>query len=100
MFRNTLLIVSILLIAHHVLAAEAETKPAADKRPTKIWNRTGPLDETPKHIADAYPLSDQENKGGWAKFDAMSDEFEGKELDRGAWPTTITCTGWTGARRT
>ena len=57
----------------------------ADKRPTKIWNRTGPLGETPKHVTDAYPLSDQENKGGWVKFEPMSDEFEGKELDPNKW---------------
>ena len=81
----------ILLIAHHVLAAEGETKPAADKRPTKIWNRTGPLGETPKHVTDAYPLSDQENKGGWVKFEPMSDEFEGKELDPNKWNRA--CTG-------
>lgn len=55
------------------------------KRPTKIWNRTGPLGETPKHVTDAFPLSDQQNKGGWVKFEPMSDEFEGKELDRDKW---------------
>ena len=58
---------------------------AEDKRPTKIWNRQGPLGETPKHVTDAYPLSDQQNKGGWVKFEPMSDEFEGKELDRSKW---------------
>lgn len=57
----------------------------AEKHPTKIWNRTGPLGETPKRITDAYPLSDQENKGGWVKFEPMSDEFDGKELDRSKW---------------
>jgi dienelactone hydrolase len=49
-------------------------KPA-DKRPTKIWNRTGPLGETPKRLPDAYPLSDQENKGKWVKFEPMSDDY-------------------------
>lgn len=34
---------------------------------------------------DAYPLSDQENRGGWVKYAPMSDEFEGKELDREKW---------------
>jgi beta-glucanase (GH16 family) len=65
-----------------LLAAVAQ---AADRRPTKIWNRTGPLGETPRHITDAYPLSDQENKGHWVKFEPMSDEFEGKVLDRNKW---------------
>ena len=61
------------------LGSESGADP--QKHPTKIWNRTGPLGETPKHVTDAYPLSDQQNKGGWVKFEPMSDEFEGKELD-------------------
>ena len=85
MFRNTLLITLILLMAHPVLAAESQAVSATDKRPTKIWNRTGPLGETPKHVTDAYPLSDQDNKGGWIKFEPMSDEFEGQELDLNKW---------------
>jgi beta-glucanase (GH16 family) len=60
-------------------------KSAANQRPTKIWNRTGPLGPTPKQVTDAYPLSDQQNKGGWLKFEPMSDEFEGKELDLNKW---------------
>jgi len=94
MFRNTLLTALTLLIATTVLAAEGERKPAADKRPTRIWNRTGPLGETPRHVTDAYPLSDQENKGGWVKFEPMSDEFEGKQLDRNKWVMGIE--GWKG----
>jgi beta-glucanase (GH16 family) len=39
----------------------------------------------PRHVTDAFPLSDQENKLGWTKFEPMSDEFEGKELDRDKW---------------
>ena len=70
-----------------LLAFCAMLLPPPEKRPTKIWNRTGPLGETPKHVTDAFPLSDQQNKGGWVKFEPMSDEFEGKELDRrsGRW---------------
>ena len=64
---------------------KARRSSAADKRPTKIWNRTGPLGETPKHVTDAYPLSDQDNKGGWIKFEPMTDEFEGQELDLNKW---------------
>jgi len=94
MFRNTLLTALTLLIATTVLAAEGERKPAADKRPTRIWNRTGPLGETPRHVTDAYPLSDQENRGGWVKFEPMSDEFEGKQLDRNKWVMGIE--GWKG----
>ena len=55
---------------------------------------TGPLGETPKHVTDAYPLSDQQNKGGWIKFEPMSDEFKGKDLDRNKWVLGIV--GWKG----
>ena len=62
--------------------------------PKRIWTRVGPLGETPQHLTDKYPLSDQENKGGWTKFMPMSDEFEGKELDRSKW--TLGMTWWKG----
>jgi hypothetical protein len=79
-----------LTIVLAVYAARAEEKqpPAksvGNQRPTKIWNRTGPLGQTPRHVTDTYPLSDQHNKGGWVKFEPMSDEFEGTELDRNKW---------------
>ena len=32
-----------------------------------------------------YPASDPNNDGGWVLNDAISDEFEGKELDRNKW---------------
>ena len=67
---------------------------AEEKRPTKIWNRTGPLGDTPKHVTDAYPLSDQQNKGQWVKFEPMTDEFDGKELDRNKW--LVGMDGWKG----
>ncbi len=56
-----------------------------EKRPTKIWKRTGPLGKTPKRVTDAYPLSDQQNKKDWVKFEPMSDEFEGEKLDLNKW---------------
>jgi hypothetical protein len=68
-----------------ILLAFSAAAVAAEKPPTKIWNRTGPLGDTPKHVTDSFPLSDQENKGGWIKFEPMTDEFEGKELDRNKW---------------
>ncbi len=73
---------TLLLTIRLAVYAATTTAAAPEKRPTKIWNRTGPLGDTPKHVTDAYPLADQENKGQWVKFDSMSDEFEGKELDR------------------
>jgi hypothetical protein len=56
-----------------------------ERLPTKFWNRQEPLGETPKRVTDAYPLSDQQNKGHWVRFEPMSDEFEGKELDCSKW---------------
>ena len=92
--RTILTTAVVLLLAHGLFADEQTTKSAqsdADKRPTKIWSRTGPLGEKPKHVTDAYPLSDQENKGGWAKVEALSDEFDGDNLDLKKWTQGL---GW------
>jgi beta-glucanase (GH16 family) len=86
--KRTLFLTILLAVCATVIAAEPE------KRPTKIWNRTGPLGETPKRVSDAFPMSDQENKGGWVKFEPMCDEFEGKELDLKKW--TLGIEGWKG----
>ncbi len=77
-----------------ILLAIGASAAAANNRPVKIWNHTGPLGETPKHVTDAFPLSDQQNKGQWVKFEPMSDEFEGKELDLEKWALGIV--GWKG----
>ena len=78
---------TLVLVVYTARAEEKQppAKSAIVQRPVKIWNRTGPLGETPKHVTDAYPLSDQENKGGWVKFEPMWDEFEGQELDLKKW---------------
>ena len=77
MYATNLLV----LTCRVALAADGSSPEAAsdqaDKRPTKIWNRTGPLGETPKHVTDAYPLSDQDNKGGWVKFEPMTRRVRG-----------------------
>jgi beta-glucanase (GH16 family) len=77
--KRTLLLTFVLAVCAAAVAAEPE------KRPTKTWNRTGALGDTPKHVTDAFPLSDQQNQRGWVKFEPLTDEFEGKELDRGKW---------------
>lgn len=66
-------------------AVSVHGQQVPEKRPTRIWNRTGPLGETPKHVTDAFPLSDQENKGSWMAFEPMSDEFESEGLDLDKW---------------
>lgn len=79
------LLLTTILLALCAAMSAADMTDSAEKRPSKIWLRTGPLGETPKRTTDTFPLSDQTNKGGWAKFEAMSDEFEGKELDLNKW---------------
>ena len=82
------------------LAHAADVQPPAqkdsrsDKRPTKIWKRSEPLGKTPKRIAAAYPLSDQQNKAGWKKFEPLSDEFDGKKLNLKKW--TLGFPDWKG----
>jgi hypothetical protein len=71
------LAIAVVLAGRLALAADPQP-PVPDKRPSKTWERTGPLGQTPQHVSDAFPLSDQENKGGWVKFEPMSDEFERK----------------------
>jgi precorrin-6B methylase 2 len=88
MFKTPLtffLLACFLLLDPLGLTKHAQAEDTADKRPTKTWNRTGPLGDTPKHVTDSYPLSDQENRGRWIKFEPMSDEFVGDDLDLQKW---------------
>jgi len=89
--RFVLLLLSAGIVAQ-VFPAHGQQVP--DKRPTKIWNRTGPLGETPKQVTDAFPLSDQQNGSGWVKYEPMSDEFEGDHLDLEKW--TVGMEWWKG----
>ncbi len=71
-----------------------DSPQSADKRPQRIWNLDGPLGETPQHQHDDYPLSDQQNKGKWVKYEPMSDEFTAGELDQAKW--TVNMYWWKG----
>ena len=82
---NTVTLTILGLWTFGLVQSGKEAQPTADRRPSKVWTRVGPLGETPKHVTSQYPLSDQQNKGDWTKFEPMSDEFEGKELDRSKW---------------
>ena len=75
-------------------ASSVQAQQPNDNRPTNIWSRTGPLGDTPKHVTDALPLSDQEHKTRWVKFEPMWDEFEAGQLDRGKW--TVGMYWWKG----
>jgi beta-glucanase (GH16 family) len=66
-----------------ILSADALAEQVG--RPQRIWNRTGPLGETPRRTTQDYPLSDQQNSAGWRKFPPMWDEFDGSEIDTHKW---------------
>lgn len=83
--RHLALLGTLLLVHVTAISIPVQAEDTADKRPTKIWNRTGPLGETPRCVTDAFPLSDQRNEGGWTKFEPMSDEFDGDDLDLSKW---------------
>ncbi len=58
---------------------------AAVGKPPDSWIRTGDLGQKPKQVTNDFPLSDQGNQGNWAKYELMSDEFEGTRLDPNKW---------------
>lgn len=58
---------------------------AQEGRPDKGWIRIGKLGMVPQRVSEQYPLSDQTNRGNWVKYEAMSDEFVGDELDAEKW---------------
>ncbi|MCY3024118.1 MAG: family 16 glycosylhydrolase, partial [Planctomycetota bacterium] len=61
-------------------------KPPAPKAPTAGWADLKPAPLVPaKRTTDDFPLSDQENKSGWVKYEPMSDEFNGDKLDETKW---------------
>jgi len=76
--------------AFGAVALGATPEPAS----TKPWTRHDPLGQAPQRLTDAWPLSDQQNQGGWVKYEPMSDEFEGHELDAKKW--TVGIVGWPG----
>jgi len=49
------------------------------------WVLKGELGKRPQRMTADYPLSDQSNKGGWQKYELMSDEFEADKLDEQKW---------------
>ena len=49
------------------------------------WTRTGGLSQTPVRETDSLPLSSQMEKGQWAKYEPMSDEFDHGLLDTNKW---------------
>jgi len=61
---------------------------AGNSKPPKNWVRTGDPDPKPTRVTDTLPLSDQANEGKWTKYELMSDEFDGTELNPDKWYAT------------
>jgi beta-glucanase (GH16 family) len=72
------------LLASFALSTGATLFAAEAKRP-KDWIRVGDLGPKPKYATDAFPLSDQSNEGNWKKYELLSDEFDGADLDPNKW---------------
>lgn len=75
--KSVVIVLASALIGISAFASEA-------KRP-KSWIRVGKLGPKPKCINNEFPLSDQSNQRHWKKYELMSDEFEGTELDSNKW---------------
>jgi hypothetical protein len=93
-----------ILVYDRVFLSENESRAVLDylqekwnahlAREDSGWTRVGPLPNPPERLTDAYPLSDQQNKGHWIKIEDLSDEFDGTNLDRGKWRPEYP--GWNG----
>jgi hypothetical protein len=68
-----------------LIAIAGTNSLAGQAKPAQSWLRTGELGTIPKHVTDAFPLSDQANAGNWIKYESMSDEFEAAVLDPNKW---------------
>jgi hypothetical protein len=68
-----------------LIALTGINSPAEQDKKSQSWVRTGELETRPQQITDAFPLSDQANEGKWIKYEIMSDEFEGSQLDPNKW---------------
>lgn len=65
-----------------------------DEKSLKQWTLKEPLPERPTRKSEQLPLSDQQNKAGWVKFEPMWDEFDGAALDTNKW--TVGMYWWQG----
>ncbi len=72
------LLISVALLANITLLA-------AERKPPEAWIRVGDLGPKPKHVTQAFPLSDQSNEGNWKEYALLSDEFDGAKLDPNKW---------------
>ena len=82
MNKKSVQIICLCLFLIVIVAAES---PAGEGKPAQSWVKSGELGAVPERISDALPLSDQANAGNWAKYEIMSDEFDGTQLDSSKW---------------
>jgi beta-glucanase (GH16 family) len=73
------------------LVAETNT---CNENSIRQWTLKGPLVERRERISEMLPLSDQQNKAEWVKFEPMWDEFDGPTLDTNKW--TVGMRWWQG----
>lgn len=65
--------------------ANANETNRFNEKVIRQWTLKGPLGESPKRLTEHLPLSDQQNRGGWTKFEPMWDEFGAGSLDTNKW---------------
>lgn len=87
--KNNRSFILIPVLAAFLFALIRQTAFAAtnsfNEKSIKQWTLKGPLTNCPVRKTDLLPLSDQENKAGWVRFDGMWDEFDGATLDTNKW---------------
>jgi beta-glucanase (GH16 family) len=89
-----------LLVVAAVSLASAQTTPGVtspnlfNEQTIKQWTLKGPLEPKPQQAHEDLPLTDQENKGGWVKFDPLWDDFDGTTLNAEKWEFGVP--GWQG----
>ena len=75
-----------------------QSVPAAsnkfNEKSIKQWTLEGILPELSQPSSEVFPLSDQQNRGTWLKFEEIWDEFNGANLDTNKW--TIGMFWWQG----
>jgi len=58
---------------------------AAEGAKPESWVAEGPLGTVPTRVSESLPLSDQTDEGHWERYEPLSDEFAGSELDPNKW---------------
>ena len=65
-----------------------------NEKSVEHWTLKDPLSKSPSRISELLPLSDQQNKAVWVKFEPMWDEFAEPTLNTNKW--TVGMYWWQG----